>query len=87
MRVLLDRDKSKNQEDHDTPLKEGSNGFMNSVWRISLVGKHKRAQLDGGFGVVPSSPSLSGGGFFNRSRGDIPSRPSRIRQVTCRGGS
>jgi len=41
-------------------------GFMNSVRRISLVGKHKRAQSDG---VVPSSPALSGGGFFNPSSG------------------
>jgi len=43
-KLLLDRDKSK---DRETPLKEGSRGFMNSVWQISLVGKHKRAQLDG----------------------------------------
>jgi hypothetical protein len=63
---------------------------MTSVRRISLVGKHKRAQSGG---VVPSSPALSGGGFFNRSGGggkgaDPPplpysSHPSRIRQVSC----
>ena len=41
-KLLLDRDKSKDQEDHDTPLKEGSRGFINLVRRISLVGKHKR---------------------------------------------
>ena len=39
---------------------------MGSVRRISLVGKHKRAQSGGGF-VVPSSPGPSSGGFFNRS--------------------
>jgi len=61
LKLLLDRDKSKDPEDHDTPLKEGSRGFMNSVRRISLVRKHKRAQSGGGCGVVPSSPGLSGG--------------------------
>ena len=35
-------------------------------WRISLVGKHKRAKSSGGF-VVPSSPGPSSAGFFNRS--------------------
>jgi len=39
---------------------------MGSVRRISLVGKHKKAQSGGGF-TVPSSPGPSGGGFFNRS--------------------
>ena len=42
-KLLLDREKYKDREDHQTPLKEGSWGFMNSVRRISLVGKHKRA--------------------------------------------
>jgi len=65
-KLLLDRDKSKDREDHETPLKEGSRGFMNLVRRISLVGKHKRAQSSDGLGVVPSSSGLSGGDFFNR---------------------
>jgi hypothetical protein len=42
-KLLLDRDKSKDREDHETPLNEGSRGFMNSVRRISLVGKHEGA--------------------------------------------
>ena len=68
-KLLLDRDKSKDRDNHETPSKEGSRGFMGSVRRISLVGKHKRAQSGGGLGVVPSSPGLSGGMFFNRSGG------------------
>ena len=40
----------------------------NSVRRISLVGKHKKAQSGGGFGVVLSSPDLSGAGFFSTSQ-------------------
>ncbi|KIM35749.1 hypothetical protein M413DRAFT_325892 [Hebeloma cylindrosporum] len=66
-RLLLDRDKP-NPKDHDTPTKEGSRGFMGSVRRISLVGRHKRAQ-SGGAVVVPSSPAPSVGGFFNRGGG------------------
>lgn len=42
LKLLLNHNKSKDQEDCKTPLKEGSRGFMNSVWQISLVGKHKR---------------------------------------------
>lgn len=60
-----------------------------------MVGKHKRVQSGGGLGIVPSSPGLSGGGLIavgavekelSRLRCRIPSCPSRIRQVTCRGG-
>ena len=46
--LLLDCDKSKDRNDHKTPTKEGSRGFMGSVRRISLVGKHKRVQSGGG---------------------------------------
>jgi hypothetical protein len=46
-RLLLDHNKSKDREDHETPTKGGSRGFMGSVRRISLVGRHKRAQSVG----------------------------------------
>ena len=65
-RLLLDRDKSKDRDDHEMASKEALRGFMGSVRKISLVGKHNMAQSGGGFGVVPSLPS---GGFFNRSAG------------------
>jgi len=44
---------------------------MGSVRRISLVGRHDRAQSGDGFGVVPSLPGPSGvgEGFFNGSWG------------------
>jgi serine/arginine repetitive matrix protein 2 len=92
-KLLLDRDKSKDREDHETPLKEGSRGFMNSVRRISLVGKHKRASRVVSYRL--RRPSRVGGYLIaaavvekelTRPRCHIPSRPSRIRQVSCRCG-
>ena len=65
---------------------------MNSVRRISLVGKHKRARSGGGFVDLPPSPGLSGSVSLiaaaevekelSRLRCHIPSRLSRIRQVS-----
>lgn len=63
--------------------KEGSRGFMGSVRRISLVGKHKRTKSGSGLalGSVPPSPSSP---FFSRhassgtpasGRGDVPPVP------------
>jgi len=61
-RLLLDHDKSKNGVDYEMLSKEGSRGFMGSVRRISLVGRHRRAQSGGGIGVVLCSPGPPGVG-------------------------
>jgi hypothetical protein len=77
--LLLNRDKPKDREDHETPIKEGSRGFMGSVRRISLVVKHKRAWSGGGFVVPLPGPSI--GGFFNRSSSGVVSSSSGKRAV------
>lgn len=43
-RLILHRDKSKDRDDHKTPVKEG---VMGSVTRISLVGRDKRVRVVG----------------------------------------
>lgn len=47
LRLLLDHNKSKDQGDHEMLTKEGSRWFMGLVRRISLVGRHERAQSYG----------------------------------------
>ena len=46
---------------HEAPTKEGSRGVHELGLANQLGGKHKRAQLGGGFRVVPPSPDPSGG--------------------------
>ena len=54
---------------------------MGSVWRISLVGRHRRAQSGGGAFVVPPSPTPPGGGLFHRSGGSSSRKVAAVPSV------
>jgi len=97
-RMLLDCDKLKDREEHETPTKQGSGGFMSSVRRISLVGRIRgRSRVLVSLSLlrqvlrVCSSIAAAVVLYFPRREMKLyrprcrsPFRPSQLRQVSCR---